>query len=148
VTGGRADNYGVNGQLPPTRGYGMNGVLALLQRGWDSMLIRTSPVRVVWRGTYSQESDQGDNRIAYKSGKLVEHCKLIDETTGDLLDWTVAEHVNGEVQVGGVYELEAEQRTEQTTGHSRTGREYVATKIKHKIVGAKSVKAQPVATAA
>ena len=69
------------------------------------MLINTGPVMVLFRGTSSDQTDQGDSRIAFKSGKLVEYVKVMDPSTGDIWDMTLAESSNGEVQTQGVYNL-------------------------------------------
>src|SRR4051794_9854159 len=102
--------------------------------------ITTTPLRVLWRGTYSAETDQGDSRIAFKSGQLVEHVKLMDESTGELYDWTLGEHINGQVKSGDVIEVAAECSAQVAVGHSRSGREYTTTKYKFKVVDAKPAK--------
>jgi hypothetical protein len=99
---------------------------------WIEMLISTGPVQVLFRGTYSNAGDS--DPIAYRSGTLVEFVKLMDLETGGIFDWTLGEHVDGDVAPGHTLTLTAEQSAEVTVGHSRSGREYTTTKYKHRIV--------------
>jgi hypothetical protein len=111
------------------------------------MRITTSPVRVIYRGTYSNDGDR--EPIRYKSGKLVEFVKLIDEETGDLLDnWTLGENINGELQAGDVVVITAEVRSELKAGRSQSGREYVTTKYKYRVTDARAASGNGAAKAA
>lgn len=102
------------------------------------MLLRTSPQKVLFRGTWSRPEDQGDRRAAWGSGALVEYCKLMDVETGEIRDWTLAESINGECQVDGVYQLLVRQDVEQVA--SGRGRGTFA-KFKHRIIGLEPVEA-------
>ncbi|MGC2652109.1 MAG: hypothetical protein WA317_00580 [Mycobacterium sp.] len=94
-------------------------------------------MKVLWRGTYSQDGD-GRDRIAYKSGSLVEYVKLLDLATGSFLDYfTLAEGVNGEVKIDHTYQLTLEQ-TVRLVG-APGGR--TAQKFSHRILGVEEIDA-------
>jgi hypothetical protein len=79
----------------------------------------STPLRVLWRGPWSSPEATGDSRIAFRSGALVERAKLLDEASGDLFEWTLSEHINGEVKPGDLVHVTLEVRIDDRSGRPR-----------------------------
>jgi hypothetical protein len=117
------------------------------------MLVKTSPVRVLHRGPYSSEGDRdpvtwGEN-MGDAAGSLIEKLIVLDPSTGTTLDnLTLDPSVKPEdVAEFSMVTLQLEWKREQKPAFSRSGRDYIATKDKFRVVKAERVREQTASAA-